>query len=207
MSSSDLIRWSALAALVGGVLVSVLDVAFFVLIGDVPESEGGLMGAWVPLQVVVLIAIVLGFLGLVGMYARQAEKAGALGLVAFLVAFVGTALIFGFTWAGTFIVPTLAEAAPDILDEEPSGVLATGLILTFILFALGWLLFGLATLLTKVLSRGAAVLLMIGAVLSFVLGFLEVPFSEFVFGIALAWMGYELWSEKGEEAIQPESAT
>ncbi len=210
MTSSILIRWSGLAALVAGVMVVILEVLFVVLVGDLPESVAALTGAWVPLLLLGLVAIVLTLLGLVGLYAYQTEQAGALGLVAFLIAFVGTALLFGFFWAGTFLVPALAEAAPDFLDTveaSPTGVLAAGFILTLILFDLGWLLFGLASLLAKALPRWAAVLLTIGAVLDFVLTFLDLPFAAVVFGVALAWLGYVLWSEKGEVFSQPEAAT
>lgn len=206
MSSSNLIRWSGLATFIGGILVVVINVTFFVLIGDQPESVAAATSTWVILFVLSLVATVLVFLGLVGLYAYQAETAGTLGLVAFLVAFIGTALFFGFIWADTFVVPPLAQAAPEFLDADSSGVLAVGIILTFVLFALGWLLFGLASLLARVLPRWAAVLLMIGVVLSYVLGVLALPFSEVVFGAALAWMGYAVWIGAGEQAVEPQPA-
>ncbi|HEX6387149.1 MAG TPA: hypothetical protein VF177_20985 [Anaerolineae bacterium] len=206
MLSSNLIRWSGLAALVGGVLLIVVDVAQFLLYGDQPESVTATTSAWLILSVLALVGVVLIFLGLVGLYARQAEQAGTLGLVAFLVAFIGTAMIYGFAWAGAFVVPDLAEAVPDFLDAPDAGLLMVGVMFTFVLFALGWLLFGLASLRTKVLPRGAAVLLMVGAMLAFALLFLELPFFIVVFGVALAWMGYALWSGTGEPALTAEAA-
>lgn len=207
MSSSNLIRWSGLAALVGGVLLIVENVAEFIFYGDQPESVAALTNAWVILSVLALVGVVLISLGLVGLYARQAEQTGTLGLVAFLVAFSGTAMLFGFGWAGAFFVPALAEAVPDSLDTLDAGVLMVGVILTFGLFALGWLLFGLASLQARVLPRGAAVLLMVGAVLAFVLLVLELPFFIVAFGAALAWMGYALWSGAGEPVLTAEAAT
>jgi hypothetical protein len=207
MSSSNLIRWSGLAALVGGVLLIVENVAEFIFYGDQPESVAALTNAWVILSVLALVGVVLISLALVGLYARQAEQTGTLGLVAFLVAFTGTAMIFGFGWAGAFVVPDLAEVVPDFLDTPDAGLLMVGVMLTFGLFALGWLLFGLASLQTKILPRGAAVLLMVGAVLAFVLLLLELPFFIVVFGTALAWMGYAVWSGGGEQAIEPQPAT
>lgn len=204
MSSSNLIRWSGLAASVGGVLFVVLVVAFVVLLGDQPDSVAATTSTYVILEVLFLVAAVLIFLGLVGLYARQAEQAGTLGLIAFLAAFIGTALFFGFEWASTFVVPALAETAPDFLDAEPSGVLAAGFILTFVLFALGWLLFGLASLRARVLPRGSAVLLMIGAVLFLLAGFFLELFGV-VFGVALAWMGYALWSGAGQPVLTAEA--
>jgi hypothetical protein len=207
MSSSNLIRWSGLAALVGGLLWVVLEVAFLIIIGDQPESIAAATSAWVILLVLALVGSTLILLGLVGLYARQVAETGGLGLVAFLVAFFGMALFVGMNWTFTFAVPSLAQAAPEVLDADPSGVLAAGFILTLVLFNLGWLLFGLASLGAGVLPRGAAVLLMIGAVLSFVLGFLDLPFSAVVLVIALAWMGYAVWASEGEGATEPQPAT
>jgi hypothetical protein len=204
MSSSNLIRWSGLAALVGGVLLAVFDVAEFVLIGGQPESVAAGTGALIIERVAVLVPVALVLLGLVGLYARQAEQAGALGLVAFLAAFIGTVMVFGLQWSAAFIGPWLAEVAPELLDREPGGLLAAGFMLSFVLLALGWLLFGLASLRARVLPGGAAVVLMVGAVLLFVFLMLDVPGSTVVFGAALVWMGYALWSGTHEELGQPE---
>jgi hypothetical protein len=207
MSSSNLIRWSGLAALVGGVLVvvsEVLDAALF------PGEQGsGAMAtsSWFIVQILGLVALVLITLGLVGLYARQAEQAGSLGLIAFLVAFSGTLMTFGLLWGEPFLGPMLAKEAPEVLDADPSGTLAAGIILTLVLFALGWLLFGLASLRAGVLPRGAALLLMVGAVLFFVVSLLEFPGSTIVVGAALVWMGYALWSGTGEPALTAAAAT
>jgi hypothetical protein len=200
MSTSNLIRWSGLAALVGSVLLVVLDVAEFVLIGGQPESVAAGTSTLIIVRVAFLVSIVLMILALVGLYARQAEQAGTLGLIAFLVALTGTAMAFGLQWSAAFIGPWLAEAAPELLDTEPSGLLAAGFMLSFVLLALGWLLFGLASLQARVLPRGAAALLIVGAVLWFVTLLLDIPGSGVVFGAAVAWMGYALWSGTGETA-------
>jgi hypothetical protein len=200
MSSSNLIRWSGLAALVGSVLLVVLEVVEFVLFGGQPQSVTAATSASIIVDVSFVVASMLIILGLVGLYARQAEQAGTLGLIAFLVTFIGTVMLSGSAWSEAFITPAVAEAAPELLGADPSGLLAAGVILTFGLFALGWLLFGLASLRARVLPRGAAVLLMVGAVLFFVLLLLEFPAWTVVLGAALAWMGYALWSGTGEPA-------
>jgi hypothetical protein len=211
MLSSNLIRWSGLAALVGGVLFISADVAEFLLFGDQPDSVAAASDNWIILDMLFLVAIVLILLGLVGLYVRQAEHAGILGLVAFLIAISGTAMIFGFVWGAAFILPELADAAPEsvdpeFLDTDPSGALLVGVVLTFVLFALGWLLFGLTSLRARVLPRGAAVLLMIGAVLFVVIFMLDFPGATIVFSVALAWLGYALWSGSGAQATELQPA-
>ena len=212
MLSSNLIRWSGLAALVGGVLFIIADVTEFFLFGDQPDSVAAATNSWVILDMFFLVTIVLIFLGLVGLYAHQAEQAGILGLVAFVVALSGTAMLFGFVWGAAFILPEMAAAAPEFvdpafLDADPSGALIVGVLLTFVLFALGWLLFGLTSLRARVLPRGAAVLLMIGAVSFVVIFMLDFPGATVVFSAALAWMGYALWSGADEQATEPQPAT
>lgn len=206
MSSSKLIRWSGLAALVGSVLLVALDGMEFALLGGQLESVAAATSALIIVRVSLIVVIVLTLLGLVGLYAHQAEQAGTLGLIAFLVAFTGTVMVAGVQWSAVFIGPWLAEVAPEILDTEPSGMLAAGFILSLVLLALGWLLFGLASLRARVLPRGAAILLMVGSVIFIVVLFLEFPGYDVVFGVALAWMGYALWSGAGEPASIAEEA-
>ena len=207
MSSSNLIRWSGLAALVGGVLVVVYDVLDAALFPGEQVSGAMATSSWFIVQILSLVGLVLITLGLVGLYARQVEQGETLGLVAFLVAFIGTVMVSGSVWSEAFIGPVVAEAAPELVGANPSGVVAAGIILAFGLFALGWLLFGLASLRAGVLPRGAALLLMVGAVLFFAVSSLEFPGSTIVMGAALVWMGYALWSGTGEPALTAAAAT
>lgn len=206
MSSSNLIRWSGLSALVGGALLIVSDVINAVLFPGEPGSQVMLTGPWFIIQILGLVALALITLGLVGMYACQAQQAGTLGLVAFVMTFSGMLMVFGLSWGEPFLGPLVAEQAPGLLSAEPSGGLAVGSILSIVLFALGWLLLGLASLRARTLPRGAAALLIIGALLSFVLTSLNLPLWSVVLGAALIWIGYALWSGAGEHALVAEVA-
>ncbi|MDP8950462.1 MAG: hypothetical protein M3N00_09560, partial [Actinomycetota bacterium] len=59
---------------------------------------------------------------------------------------------------------------------------------SYVLAALGWLLFGVATLRAGVYPRWAAIVLIVGAVL---LG-LPVPGLEIVLAVAVSWLGFAL---------------
>ena len=77
MSSSDLIRWAGLAAILAGVLLvvgSLLDLA--IGFGDEPFSEVATTGTHALQYWIRLIGAVLLLMGLVGLYARQSEAAG-----------------------------------------------------------------------------------------------------------------------------------
>lgn len=207
MSYSNLIQWSGLAALVGGVLLAVVSILDAVLFGGQPDSAVVTSGAFVIVELGWILAAVLAILGLVGLYARHAEQAGSLGLIAFVVAVTGTVLAAGTDWSAAFLGPWLAQiVSPEVLDAEPTGGLLVGFLVSFVLLALGWFLFGLASLRAGVLPRGAAVLLIVGAVLAMVMGFLEIPFEVVVLGLAMAWMGYVLWSGSGQPAMTAERA-
>jgi hypothetical protein len=156
--------------------------------------------SWFLVQILGLVALLLIALGLVALYARQAEQAGTLGLIAFVMDFSGTVMMFGLLWGEPFLGPMLAEEAPEVLNIEPTGTLVAGVMLALVLFALGWLLFGLVSLRAGVLPRGAAALMMVGAVLFFILALLELPLGSLVLDAAVAWMGYALWSGAVEQA-------
>jgi len=206
MSSSNLIRRSGLAALIGGVLFVLLDVVDFISFLNQPFTEVATTSIWIIVQGAYVVAAVLITLGLVGMYAHQAQQVGTLGLVAFVVTFIGGMMATGSSWSETFFGPWLAETAPGLMEADPAGSVITGVIVSYLLFTLGWLLFGLTSLRAKVLPSGAAVLLMIGAVLFLVLGFLEFPFASVVFGAAIAWLGFALWSSPPNPALVSETA-
>ncbi len=190
MSSSDLIRWSAIAAMVGGVSLAIADLFAMVTFGD-KFSETVTIGTYALDTVLDLIALILLLLALVGLYVRQAEVTGPLGLVGFIVAFVGTVLVAGFAWTGLFIAPYLAAHTPELLD---SGEAPPGLLPTFIPFAVGWLLFGIASLRGRVYPRWVAILLIVGAVPSIL------PLTQVVLGVAVAVLGLYLFA--GRDAAE-----
>ncbi len=196
MSSSEQIRWTGLAAILAGLMFLVSDLIDLAISSDgfgpknlgeeasraVSASQSGLT----------LLAGLLLLVGLAGLYVRQLEDGGLLGMVGFLVAFCGTVMAVGAFWANAFVAPSLAQEELRLLDAAPPRALAAGFTLSYGSVALGWLLFGLATLRTGLYPRSASVLLMIGAALTW----LPLPLSGVPFSVAVAWMGYALFSRK-----------
>jgi hypothetical protein len=199
VANSDLIRWSGLTAILAAGLLSV-----GALLSLATESENLGVSATTPSyafsSLLYLLGGVLLLLGLVGLYIRQSGPSGILGLVAFLVAFLGTALAVGATWAELFVAPALAVEAPRVLDAELTGMLTLGFTLTFVVFLpLGWLLFGVASFRAGIYPRAAAILLMVGAVIAG----LPIPLTEIVLYVGVAWLGFVLFTERGETVQQP----
>lgn len=194
MSSSELIRWSGLAAVAGGVSLAVAELVTLSFFGY-DFSRTATTGTYALYSALIMIAGLLLPLGLVGLYARQSEAVGPLGLVGFVVAFIGTVLVAGFFWTSAFIAPLLAVEAPELLAVRS----LPGFFRSFIVFGLGWLLFGVATLRAGVYPRAAAVLLVVGAVLTVV----PLPLTGVVLAAAVAWMGYALFRGRGTPAEPP----
>ena len=142
-----------------------------------------------------LVAMYALLLALTGLYATQARAAGKLGLLGYLVAFLGTLLVAGDWWFESFVVPQIAAQAPQILKSAPSGSLLAGAIATFGLFAFGWILFGFATLRARVFSRSGAVLMIMGGLVGILA--LSSPF-QVPLALAVGWIGYSLYQSRKE---------
>jgi hypothetical protein len=136
-----------------------------------------------------LVAMYALVLALAGLYARQAAAAGRLGLVGYLLATLGTVLVAGDWWYESFVAPLIAAQAPEVLTSAPSGSILIGAAATFGSFALGWILFGVATLRAGIFPRGAAVLTIVGGVTGILA--LSAPF-QVPLALAVGWMGVSL---------------
>ena len=185
MSSSELIRWSGLAAVAGGVSLGIAELVALSFFGF-DFSQTATTGTYALYSLLIMITGVLLPLGLVGLYVRQSEAAGPLGLGGFVVAFIGTVLVAGFFWSSAFVAPILAVEAPQLLAVRS----LPGFFRSFIVFGLGWLLFGVATLRAGIYPRAPAVLLIVGSVLIVI----RLPLTSIVLDAAVAWMGYVLFT-------------
>lgn len=148
MSSSNLIHLAGLAALVSGVLSVIGD--FLTLVVNVENPASATTASYALVFWLYLLGGVLLLLGLVGLYTSQPEAAGILGLMGFVVAFLGTMFVTGAVWFELFITPLLAAQAPELAESELG---LTGFILSFLLGSIGWLVFGVATLRASVYPR------------------------------------------------------
>ena len=206
MSLAKLVRWSGLAVLVSGILRITRGVLDFIFIpAGMALSTQATTDIWMVLALLTVVIFMILVPGLIGLYVHQSSKAGVLGLVAFPVALVGTMLGFATFWSGYLYAPELAQSAPSLLDNGSPRLMLLGFLIPFLLFYVGWLLFGLASVRARVFPRWAGALLMLGVPLIFLQGLVFLPLvGDVVFAAGLVWMGYALWSEKGETVAQAE---
>lgn len=196
MIPTTVIRLGGLAAVLVGVfalIVELLDLYLYATTSEDSLSEVATSATFTVQGVFFSILAMLLLVALVGIYAGQAEAAGVLGSVGFLLALIGTALFVGATWDGVFLLPALAQAAPAFLDSDLSFLEKVGGVLSLGLLVIGWLVFAVSTLRARVYPRTAAVLLLIGIVVSAI----PLPLTTIVFGVAMAWMGVFLLTRIG----------
>jgi len=199
LSPYALIRWSGLCAILGGVLV-----AAFPLVHPNHDAAGYTSTTWVPAHLMPHVGAVLALFALLGLFARQFERAGWLGLAGFVAAVIGTASLLTGAMIEAFIIPFMGLQTPEIVDGPPPPGVGEAFMTISILFTFGWVLLGIATARAHVLPRSVGILLAVGAVVlmfgdsvtSGLLGYDNLWGIGFaLFGAALAWLGYALWSD------------
>ncbi len=191
MSSSALIRWGGLAAILAGMAWAASGVVHFSLV--YPAAGTGPPGSISDYLIEGAHAVAeAGMLGaLLGLRALQAPRYGWLGAVGFVLAFLGTALLFAITVIGIASGEALGEAV---------------LTLIFVSGVLGWLvgfpLLGIATLRARVLPRWCGVLLIAYFPL-FVLLLGSYGWGGIALGLLWLALGYAFWARSGQAAQQP----
>lgn len=212
ITASTLMRLGGLSAILAGVCFLVLG---FIHPVNIPSSVT--TATWV---IVHYFATALGFFGLfgiAGLYARQVEKAGWLGLVGFILFTAWMTLVCGFSFVEAFILPRLATEFPvfvkgllGMFSSVPSeinlGVLPTLWTISGIMYFLGPMLFGIATFRARVLPRWAGALLVLGALLIPVGAIVPPAWQPKIMipvGLAFVWLGYTLFSERRAPALEP----
>lgn len=188
MSHPGLERLGGVAAIAGGALVVLTAVVGLVALDYDDYTATAMTWLYAVTAALSLLAAILVLGGSVALYTAQAETAGGSGVFGFVVAFLGNALMIGPTWFETFASRTVMMTAPEFFEGDPVGPFGWGMGASYVLAALGWLLFAVATIRAGRYPGWAVIVLIFGAVL---LG-LPVPGTEIVLGIAVAWLGYAL---------------
>jgi hypothetical protein len=181
------LRWNGLLLMGGAILLGavIVRISFNPVVNQ--QFTSGI-------SLFMLLASIMLLLSLPGMYARQANAAGWLGLVGYMLLQSGTVLMV--VLASTpLLYPSLKEAP----GENPA-VFGLG-----IAFTLGLLLTSIATLRAGVFPRGAGILLLV-AMAGFFFDFFVAEFLPAMAGqvgsaffaillaLALAWIGLSLWN-------------
>lgn len=180
MSSSSLVRWGALGALLAGL--------GFVVAGYFGWLTRGNDLGWA----IAAIALIGAVGGVVGLHARQKTSYGRLGTTGFAAVFVGSTLAL----MGSVLL--FLDASGGVLG----GRVRLALVIGLVILGIGLVLLGVATLRTKVLPHWGGVVLIAAFPASASLT-VSLSFYSGLVAFGLAWLAlsYALRSERGE-AVQ-----
>ena len=203
---TTLFRWAGVSAMAAGL--------GFIIVGmfhpvNVPSAVP--TATWVNVHIVAIAMCFFGLFGMAGLYARQAERSGWLGLAGFVLLSIWMGLVMGFSFVEAFILPQLAAAFPAYVEgflgmfagapsEIDFGILPALWQISGPMFIAGPLLFGIATFRAGILPRGAGALLAASSLLIPVAALVPPEYEAKVVmipvGLALAWLGYALLAER-----------
>ena len=212
MNTQQLIRWTGIPLMVAGIIFAGIQP---IHPADVVASVT--TSTWAIITSLKWVMCLFILLGMVGIYAREAKQAGWLGLAGFLLFSLSWAIQSAYVFAEAFMLPLLATAEPKFVDgllglasghgsEVYIGALPAFYNLVGILYLLGGLLFGIATFRAGILSRWAGGLMAVTALLTPLAALLPHQIQRLAaipMGLALAWLGYALWSGLREQAAEP----
>jgi len=187
MSSATLYRLSGIALLIGGSIAVLGTLIQTFLADDYPSP------LWIPVAACLFVATLLVQIGFPAVYLRQMKRAGALGLLGFILLFCGLAQFgIGFRCFARVILPWLGQRA-DL--NPPLGFIVYSLSAT-VLLLVGSMLFGIAQFRAGIFPKGPIIGLLVGLVINRIGG--HVPHLQDVggmlFSLSFSWFGLALLS-------------
>jgi hypothetical protein len=212
ITTPNLIRWAGLSAMVAGIIFAGIQP---IHPPDVLASVN--TSAFIIITSFKTVMCLFGLFGIAGLYARQVEETGWLGLAGYLLLTIFYAVQMCYAFTEPLILPLLTTAAPSFVESVMAmsrgiggpmnlGAFATIYSLVSLLYLLGLLLFGIAIFRARILSRWAAGLLAVSGPLAIIMSLLPHQIARLAampMGFALIWLGYALWSERREQAAEP----
>jgi len=154
--------------------------------------------SWYVSHTLGIAAGLLGLLGLTGLYVRQFDRMGELGLAGFVVAVVGAAMVVGVLVPDAYIFPVLGRGAETaaLLDfPGPFPVFVAFTAASGLMFVLGAVMFSVAGVRGRVLSPWGFILVAVGtpmttfgSLLSNAVGLV----GAVIMGLGYVWLGWEL---------------
>ena len=129
-------------------------------------------------------------LAAIGAHERQNHKSSRLATVSAFAVVIGTMMLGGDLWFETFAIPWIADSptASVVFDSDPTVMLGLGAITSYVLFAVGWALFGIASFRARVLPRAISVAVIVTGIIGF-----RALLSPFAIPLALSVTAMGIW--------------
>lgn len=185
-----ILRWSGALALAAGAFWALYELGQIV----------GLISIMLDARLDLLAHSLIG-LAAIGIYAHIADRAGMLGLAAFLVYMMMVLANTAMKTIYTVIIPVLSAEHPEAgLAIGATGAWNIFTALWMWLTVLGPVLFGVALIYSRAWPRWAAGLLVLGPVISLTVGpvltgalGLTGNLGALISALGWAWLGYAIW--------------
>jgi len=202
------LRWGGYANIVGGVLVAVAYISH--PSRETPEVIASQYWLWI--HVLFVFSLLFGVFGLIALMGHCLRKSSVSGFFGYVIAISSLILIFGLNYYETFINPVVAVEAPQFVNTYGAG-LTIGMVTALFpatggLFVIGYILFSVDLLRSKLLGPAAPTLMIVGVLvfgagLSGFFPMLVVQIGAILFGVATAWLGYLLLEAASGQSSQP----
>ena len=212
VTTAKLTRAAGLAAVAGGLLFIAVQIKHPVLNAPFTTTT-----EYAVRETAKIVMAVCSLIGITGIYLRQVQKSGLLGLIGYAVLAVGYLTILSVQVIGVFVLPDLAVVRPGYVDDvlavatsgTPVGDVSRMQTLSHIgaAYIVGGVIFGIALLRAGVLARWAAVLMSVGAVATvatFQLPELTQRLFAIPAGVALIGLGVSLWRDQRTKSTVPD---
>ena len=190
MSYRGMLRLAGLAAMVGGAIFALASLQQFLNLTSPgllnTEGSSGPRNVGFARYLLQPFGVALLALGLVGLYARQARATGIPGLIGFLLAFFGTAIIYAGYWS--ILLAYLGWALFGVSSLKARVYPRSASILLIVGALMGQLFNP-----TVAVGPGAA------------FGYVG-ALGTVIVTVVIAWLGFILFTERGEE-VQPPAQT
>ena len=187
MSESPLSTHAGQIAVIAGGLFAVAQVGQFVVMDRSNLVTMMLNPAFRLFSAAVAITFPLILIALVALYWREAQEAGLFGAVAFCIAVTGTVALAGDMWFEGFASPWIAQVTPETFSADRTGSsLVKAWLVTVVLFALGWALFGIASWRARVFPVALSIALGVAGLIGFMAA---MPPWGLPLGLAVAALG------------------
>ncbi|MBI5133220.1 MAG: hypothetical protein HZA83_00765 [Thaumarchaeota archaeon] len=197
----QLVKLTGIAAMLAGFFTAI----FWFIHPDpsLANISARLSPTWTPVYVLFILVLLLTIFSLFGFFARQLGGMRLLGTIGFVLAVAGTSLFISAGAFDAFVTPVLAANPATIGLVGVDSALFTSVAPLFMIgglsFATGFILFGYATFRLKILPQVPALMLILGSPIlgmSPLMPTIARTIGSIVFGAAMIWLGWAVWSEK-----------
>ncbi|MHA2034908.1 MAG: hypothetical protein ACW98X_00655 [Promethearchaeota archaeon] len=207
MINKNFFRITGLANIISAVFLLLFWFLYAILlpINEVPTNYHLLIldPEWLIVNGLGVIGFLLALIGVLGIFFKQSNDLTQLGMLGFLVTFVGQVLYNAGIYYETFIWPVLAASDINLVDLSNGPIYTDPVffmmqMLVGSIYVIGFLIFGYSTYKTDSFPKWAILILVIGVVF-FIPGFF--PYIVRTIGIivytgGLIWVGYTLFKQE-----------